>query len=257
MKSRFQLIVKRTGKAIGDFDMIRGGDKVAVGISGGKDSLALIMTLKELQRRAREKYEIVPVYLSITDQPPRDTLFQFFDTLGMELKWFTSNIFQSVDAMIRERPGESPCRLCSRFRRAVLYERIKTLGCNKLALGQHLDDIIETYPLNLFFAGKIATMPPAAKAQSHDILLIRPFVYVREHLIIEFSQKSPIPFPDDSCCVLLPDCMSMRTVIKDWIGELRKRDERVMDNAFAALKKHDFFREDLHKKRGKEVKSDG
>ncbi len=103
MKSPFQLIVKRTGKAIGDFDMIRGGDKVAVGISGGKDSLALIMTLKELQRRAKEKYEIVPVYLSITDQPPRDALFQFFDTLGMELKWFPSNIFQSVDAMIRER----------------------------------------------------------------------------------------------------------------------------------------------------------
>jgi len=247
VKSPFQLIVKRAGKAIGDYHMIRGGDRVAVGISGGKDSLTLIMTLKELQRRAKEKYDVVPVYLSITDQPPREPLMDFFDQLGMTLHWFPSDIFQSVDAMIRERPGESPCRLCSRFRRAVLYERIKTLGCNKLALGHHLDDVIETYLMNLFFAGKISTMPPAAKAQSHDILLIRPLIYVREKLIIEFAADSPIPFPQDKCCILLPDCMSMRQVTKEWIAELRKRDERIMDNAFAALKKHDFFREDIYK----------
>jgi len=247
MKSAFELIVKRAGKAIGDFDMIRGGDRVAIGISGGKDSLTLILTMKELQRRAKDKYEIIPVYLSITDQPPRETLFGFFEQLGMELKWFPSDIFRSVDNMIRERPGESPCRLCSRFRRAVLYERIKTLDCNVLALGHHLDDVIETYLLNLFFAGKISTMPPAAKAESHDILLVRPLVYVKEELILEFAAESPIPFPEDKCCLLLPDCMSMRQVVKEWIGDLRKRDERVVDNAFAAIKKADFFMENLHK----------
>ncbi len=247
MKSAFDLIVKRAGKAIGDFDMIRGGDRVAVGISGGKDSLTLWLALQELQRRAKDKYEIIPVYLSITDQPPRPSLFDFFEQTGVQLHWFSSDIFRSVENMIKERPGESPCRLCSRFRRAVLYERIKTLDCNVLALGHHQDDIVETFALNMFYAGKIAGMPPAAKAKDHDILLVRPLSYVRENLIIEFSNESPIPFPDDKCCILLPDCTSTRQVIKEWIGELRKRDERVMDNAFAALKKADFFREDLHK----------
>lgn len=241
MKSAFQLIVKRTGKAIGDFDMIRGGDKVAVGISGGKDSLTLFLALQTLQRRAREKYEIVPVLLSVNDQPPAPALFSFFENIGSELRWFPSNIYESVVRMNEERPGESPCRLCSRFRRAALYERIKTLGCNKLALGHHMDDMVETYLLNMFFAGKISGMPPAAKALNHDILLIRPMAYIRETLILEFLKNTHIVFPKDESCPLLPDGLSTRTVIREWLGELRKHDERVMNNAFASLKKANFF----------------
>ena len=248
MKSAFQLIVKRTGKAIGDFDMIRGGDKVAVGISGGKDSLALFLALQALLRRAKEKYEIVPVLLSVNDQPPAPDLFAFFENIGCELTWFPSNIYESVRRMNEERPGESPCRLCSRFRRAVLYERIKTIGCNKLALGHHMDDMVETYLLNMFFAGKTSGMPPAAKALNHDILLIRPMAYIREDLILEFIENTHIVFPQDESCPLLPDGLSTRTVIRDWLAELRKHDERVMDNAFAALKKANFFCPTAHKK---------
>jgi len=241
MKSAFQLIVKRTGKAIGDFDMIQGGDKVAVGISGGKDSLTLFLVLQALQRRAKEKYEIVPVLLSVNSQPPAKDLFAFFENIECELKWFPSNILESVSRMNEERPGESPCRLCSRFRRAVLYERIKSIGCNKLALGHHMDDMVETYLLNMFFAGKISGMPAAAKALSHNILLIRPMAYIRENLIIEFVENTHIAFPKDETCPLLPDGLSTRTLIREWLAELRKHDERVMDNAFAALKKANFF----------------
>lgn len=248
MKSAFQLIVKRTGKAIGDFDMIRGGDKIAVGISGGKDSLTLFLALQALQRRAKEKYEIVPVFLSVDHQPPAPDLFSFFENIGYELQWFKSDIFASVSRMNEERPGESPCRLCSRFRRAVLYERIKTIGCNKLALGHHMDDMVETYLLNMFFAGKTSGMPPAAKALNHDILLIRPMAYIREKLIIEFLENSHIVFPKDETCPLLPDGVSTRTLIREWLAGLRQHDDRVMDNAFAALKKANFFCPTAHKK---------
>ncbi|NOZ13964.1 MAG: hypothetical protein GXO69_10025 [Acidobacteria bacterium] len=241
MKSAFQLIVKRTGKAIGDFRMIRGGDKVAIGISGGKDSLTLFLAMQVLQRRAKEKYEIVPVFLSVDNQPPAEELFDFFRKAGTELTWFTSNIYASVKKMNEERPGESPCRLCSRFRRAVLYERIKSIGCNKLALGHHMDDMVETYLLNLFFAGKISGMPPAAKSLNHNILLIRPMAYIREKLILEFIQNTNIKLPKDKACALLPDGISTRTRIRDWLTELRRYDERIMDNAFAALKKANFF----------------
>ncbi len=241
MKSAFQLIVKRTGKAIGDFGMIQGGDKVAVGISGGKDSLTLFLALQALQRRAKEKYEIVPVLLSVDNQPPASDLFAFFENIGSELQWFPSNIYKSVSRMNEERPGESPCRLCSRFRRAILYERIKTIGCNKLALGHHMDDMVETYLLNLFFAGKTSGMPPAAKALNHNILLIRPMAYIRESLILEFITNTHISLPKEEACPLLPDGISTRTVIRNWLTQLRKHDERIMDNAFAALKKANFF----------------
>ncbi len=241
MKSAFQLIVKRTGKAIGDFNMIGGGDRVAVGISGGKDSLTLFLALRELQRRAKDKYEIVPVFLSVDDNPPASDLFSFFERIETELTWFPSNIYKTVSRMNEERPGESPCRLCSRFRRAILYEQIKTIGCNKLALGHHMDDMVETYLLNLFFAGKNAGMPPAAKALSHNILLIRPMAYIRETLILEFIRNSHIIFPKDKACALLPDGISTRSLIRNWLAELRAHDERVMDNAFAALKKANFF----------------
>jgi len=241
MKTSFDLIVKRSGKAICDFNMIEGGDRVAVGISGGKDSLTLFLVLQNLLKKAKNKFEIVPVYLSITENPPRDELLEFFKEAGTELKWFSSHIFQSVDKMTQERPGESPCRICSRFRRARLYECIKSINCNKLALGHHMDDIIETFMLNVFFAGKPEGMPPAVKAQNHDILLIRPMVYVREKLILDFKKNSLIPFPDDSCCVLLPDCTSMRQVVKEWVGELEAKNDKVISNAFAAIRKGNYF----------------
>ncbi len=247
MKNAFDLIVKRTGKAVCDFSMIEGGDRVAVGISGGKDSLTLYLVLKELLRKAKNKFEIIPVYLSITENPPRKELQDFFKEAGTELQWFSSHIFQSVEAMIGERPKESPCRICSRFRRARLYDCIKSINCNKLALGHHLDDIVETVVLNMFFAGKADGMPPAVKAQNHDILLIRPMVYVRERLIVDFQKDSPIPFPDDSCCVLLPDCTSTRQIVKEWIADLESKNPKVIENAFAAIKKANYFCPNLYK----------
>lgn len=240
-KTTFDLIVKRTGKGICDFNMIEGGDRVAVGISGGKDSLTLYLVLKELLKNAKNKFEIIPVYLSITENPPRKELQEFFKEAGTELQWFSSTIFKAVDLMTQERPGESPCRICSRFRRARLYECIKTINCNKLALGHHMDDIIETFVLNVFFAGKPEGMPPAAKAQNHDILLIRPMVYVREKLIIDFQKNSPIPFPDDSCCILLPDCTSMRQTVKEWVADLEAKNDKIIGNVFAAIRKGNYF----------------
>ena len=242
MKKAFDLIVRRTGKAIGDFKMIEGGDKVAVGISGGKDSLTLYLALRELQRKAKDKYEIVPVQLSMNDNPPPKDLLEFFENLGEKLVWFKSDIEITVKKMMAENPKEDmPCRLCSRFRRAILYERIKEIGCNKLALGHHMDDIVETFIMNLFFAGKISGMPAVAQSENHPILLIRPMCYIQESLIIEFVNTSGIKLPKDSECELLGDRISMRTKVKELIEELKKKDKRVLHNAFTALKKYNFF----------------
>ncbi len=242
MKKAFDLIVRRTGKAIGDFKMIEGGDKVAVGISGGKDSLTLYLALRELQRKAKDKYEIVPVYLSMNNNPPQKDLLEFFENLGEKLVWFKSDIEITVRKMMAENPKEDmPCRLCSRFRRAVLYERIREIGCNKLALGHHMDDMVETFIMNLFFAGKISGMPAVAQSENHPILLIRPMCYIQEDLIVEFVNTTEIEFPEDYACELLGDKISMRDKVKELINELKKKDKRVLHNAFTALKKHNFF----------------
>ncbi len=242
MKKAFDLIVRRTGKAIGDFKMIEGGDKVAVGISGGKDSLTLYLALRELQRKAKDKYEIVPVYLSMNNNPPQKDLLGFFENLGEKLVWFKSDIEITVKKMMAENPKEDmPCRLCSRFRRAVLYERIREIGCNKLALGHHMDDMVETFIMNLFFAGKISGMPAVAQSENHPILLIRPMCYIQEDLIVEFVNTTEIEFPEDYACELLGDKISMRDKVKELINELKKKDKRVLHNAFTALKKHNFF----------------
>ncbi|BBB32225.1 tRNA 2-thiocytidine biosynthesis protein TtcA [Thermotomaculum hydrothermale] len=242
MKKAFDLIVRRTGKAIGDFKMIEGGDKVAVGISGGKDSLTLYLALRELQRKAKEKYKIVPVYLSMNNEPPKKDLSDFFENLGEKLTWFKSDIEITVKKMMAENPKEDmPCRLCSRFRRAVLYERIKEIGCNKLALGHHMDDMVETFVMNMFFAGKISGMPAVAQSEKHPILLIRPMCYIQEELIIEFVNSGEIKFPTDTTCELLGDKISMRDKVKELINELKKKDKRVLHNAFTALKKYNFF----------------
>ncbi len=242
MKKAFDLIVRRTGKAIGDFKMIEGGDKVAVGISGGKDSLTLYLALRELQRKAKNKYEIVPVYLSMNNNPPQKDLLEFFENLGEKLVWFKSDIEITVKKMMAENPKEDmPCRLCSRFRRAVLYERIREIGCNKLALGHHMDDMVETFIMNLFFAGKISGMPAVAQSENHPILLIRPMCYIQEDLIVEFVNTTEIEFPEDYACELLGDKISMRDKVKELINELKKKDKRVLHNAFTALKKHNFF----------------
>ncbi len=242
MKKAFDLIVRRTGKAIGDFKMIEGGDKVAVGISGGKDSLTLYLALRELQRKAKDKYQIVPVMLSMNESPPQKDLLEFFENLGEKLVWFKSDIEITVKKMMAENPKEDmPCRLCSRFRRAILYERIKEIGCNKLALGHHMDDMVETFIMNLFFAGKISGMPAVAQSENHPILLIRPMCYIQESLIIEFVNTTRIKLPKDNECELLGDRISMRTKVKELIEELKKKDKRVLHNAFTALKKHNFF----------------
>ena len=242
MKKAFDLIVKRTGKAIGDFKMIEGGDRVAVGISGGKDSLTLYLALRELQRKAKDKYEIIPVYLSMNNNPPHKELLEFFEKLGEKLTWFKSDIEITVRKMMAENPKEDmPCRLCSRFRRAVLYERIREIGCNKLALGHHMDDMVETFVMNMFFAGKISGMPAVAQSENHPILLIRPMCYIQEDLIVEFVNTTEIEFPPDYACELLGDKISMRDKVKELIGELKEKDRRVLHNAFTALKKHNFF----------------
>ncbi len=242
MKKAFDLIVRRTGKAIGDFNMIEGGDKVAVGISGGKDSLTLFLAMKELQRKAKDKYEIVPVYLSMNNEPPEKDLTEFFESIGEKLLWFKSDIEKTVRKMMAVNPKEDmPCRLCSRFRRAILYERIKEIGCNKLALGHHMDDMVETFIMNLFFSGKISGMPAVAKSERHPLLLIRPMCYIQEELIVEFVETGGLKFPEDKTCELLGEKISMRQKVKELIDELKKKDKRVLHNAFTALKKYNFF----------------
>lgn len=194
----FRRIKRKVGQAIGDYAMISAGDRVLVAISGGKDSWTLLHMLQALQKRAPIDYSLVPVHV--------DAGFPQFrrDLLATELAQFglTSHIETTeISAIIEEKlhPDTSYCAFCARLRRGVLYSVADRLGCNKVALGHHLDDAIETLLMNQFFVGRLAGMSPNMLADNGRHRVIRPLAYVEEADIAHFAQLFQLPVFDCGC----------------------------------------------------------
>lgn len=188
----FRKIKKLTGKAIGAFNLIEEGDRIAVAVSGGKDSWTLLHILDSLRRRAPIRYELIAVNV--------DPGFSGYRTDIMEAHLKEHGFVYHMErtdcaTIIREklRPGSSFCAFCARLRRGVLYSVASQLGCNKLALGHHLDDFIETLLLNQFYVGTLAAMSPKLLADNGEHTVIRPMVYVEESDIIAFAQANALP----------------------------------------------------------------
>ena len=192
-------LISATGKAIGDYNMIEDGDTVLVCMSGGKDSHAMLMLLLALQERAPIDFKLIAMNLD-QKQPgfPADILPAYLEKLGVEYRIVEADTYSIVKEKIPE--GKTTCSLCSRLRRGVIYRTAKELGANKIALGHHRDDIVETLFLNLFFGAKMKAMPPKLATNGKQNIVIRPLAYCSEKDIAAYARQMGFPIiPCDLC----------------------------------------------------------
>ncbi len=185
-------LLKAAGKAIEDFALIADGDRILVGLSGGKDSYVLLLVLLELQKRAPIRFELRGVNLDPGYETYRPEVVKAFaEEHGVEIAMVQAPIRELIETKLAA--GESACPLCARMRRGTLYTTANRLGCNKLALGHHLDDALETLLMNLFYSGSLRAMPPRLVRDDGPPELIRPLCYALERDVAAYAQALAVP----------------------------------------------------------------
>jgi tRNA 2-thiocytidine biosynthesis protein TtcA len=192
-------LLGHVGRAIADFGLIEEGDRILVGVSGGKDSHTLLHLLSKLRERAPVRFELLAVTLD-QGHPgfPAHVLETYFQKEGYDYRILREDTYRVV--LEKTPPGKTQCAVCSRLRRGILYSAAVELGCNKIALGHHRDDMVETLLLNLFFAGVLSTMPPLLHSDDGRNTVIRPLAYAPETEIAAYAQLRGFPIiPCDLC----------------------------------------------------------
>lgn len=207
-------------QAINNYELIKEGDAIAVCISGGKDSLVLAKLFQELKRHGKVNFEVKYLVMNPGfNESNLEGLKKNADTLNIPIKIKDSDIFRVATDL----DSTNPCYLCAKMRRGFLYEFAQSEGCNKIALGHHFDDIIETTLLNIFYSGTFKTMPPKLKSTNHPGMeLIRPLAYIREKDIKTYLDYCEINAMNCGCRVASGELPSKRKMIKNLIAELKK-----------------------------------
>ncbi len=226
----YKTINRAVGKALHRYEMLSDGDRVAVGLSGGKDSMTLLSVLTERQSRVPIDYRLFPIYIDPGFPGGFGLpLAHWCRTKGISL------VVEPTDyGLVAHGPEnrENPCFLCSRLRRKRLFEIADELGCNKLALGHNKDDLIETFFLNICYAGEISTMVPSQPFFKGRFTVIRPLAFVDEAATRRFAQESAFPRLDNPCPTA---AVSKRREIKDMLAGLYGKNRKIKGNIFRAM----------------------
>ena len=236
LKIRLNKLQKRLrremGKAIEDFNMVEEGDKIMVCLSGGKDSYAMLEILMNLQRSAPVNFELVAVNLD-QKQPgfPEEILPAYLESIGVPFHILERDTYSVVKELVPE--GKTTCALCSRLRRGSLYGFAKEIGANKIALGHHRDDILETLFLNMFYGGRLKSMPPKLVSDDGENTVIRPLAYAREKDIEAFAELKGFPIIPCNLCGSQENLQ--RQVIKEMLQDWDKNFPGRIETMFRSL----------------------
>ncbi|MBR7101607.1 MAG: tRNA 2-thiocytidine(32) synthetase TtcA [Clostridia bacterium] len=236
-----QRILSHVRKAVEEYSMIENGDRIAIGISGGKDSLTLLCALAHLKIFLNKDFSLVAVTIDMGfEGSDFSSIASLCDALEVEYRVVPTQIYEIIFNVRKEK---NPCSLCARMRRGALHDAAKALGCNKIALGHHFDDVAETFMLNLFFEGRIGAFSPVTYLSRKDLTLIRPLIYTREKEIKSFSNKEQLPVTESPCPA---DGNTERAKMKDYLAIFDKEHPGLYNRIVGAIQRGevDGFHED-------------
>ena len=238
-KKNEKRIMRLAGKAIEDFNMIEEGDRVMVCMSGGKDSYVLLDVLRKLQQRAPVNFELIAVYV---DQHlpgfPKDVIPNFLKDIGVKYHIEDQDTWSIVQRVIPE--GRNVCSVCSRLRRGIIYRVAKELGITKIALGHHMDDIVSTLLLNMFYGGRLKGMPPILRSDDGKNVVIRPLAYVREYEVERWVQYRNFPIVSKDICRKIENKKraEIKALIREWDRDYDSRIYNIMMSMTRAAPSH-------------------
>ena len=227
---RLQQIMSKTRKAVDDYNMIEEGDKIAIGISGGKDSLALLYSLANMRRFYPKHYSLIAITCDLGfKNVDFSKIKALCEELDVEYYIVDSNIAEIV---FEDRKEENPCSLCAKMRKGAMNDFIKTHDCNKIAYAHHQDDVVETYMLSLIYEGRQNTFAPVTYLDRSGVTVIRPFIYMKEADVIGFVHANNVPVLKSPCPV---DGFTKRQYVKDLLKSINVDAPGVRERIFTAI----------------------